>query len=330
MRAAPFRAAAEGSSLVFLKRYQGNPILEPTSNWWECKAVFNCAAALKDGRVHLLYRAVGEDNLSRLGLAVSDDGFNFQRFDLPVFEGDAHIEWERLGVEDPRVTEIDGRYYVTYVAASVYPMGHPRPAWSFGAPWRTRVCLAVTDDFRSFQRLGVILPDSDNKDVALFPGKAGGRWVLFHREFPHMWVAWSDDLLHWKDDTVLMEPRQGMWDCNRLGASAPPFRTDLGWVELYHGVDDHRRYALGFSVHALDDPSRVLGRSPEPVLAPQEPYERDGLVPNVCFSCGLVEKDGVFFIYYGAADTRIGVATVGRDELMDYLRGICGGCCSRL
>lgn len=269
--------------------------------------------------MYLVYRATGEDHLSRLGLAVSEDGFNFERFDLPVFEGDGLNEWERLGVEDPRITEINGRFYLTYVAVSVYPMDQPRPAWSSGAPWRTRVSLAVTDDFRNYERLGIILPDSDNKDVVLFPEKIQGRYVLFHREFPDMWIARSDDLLNWDSHEVLMEPRPGMWDCNRIGASAQPIKTDLGWVEIYHGVDDNKRYCLGISLHDLNDPAKIIGRSPEPILAPEEPYELDGLVPNVCFSGGAALLEDTLFVYYGAADTRIGVATVGRAELMGYL-----------
>ncbi len=307
---------------MLLTRSPDNPILEPTSNWWECKAVFNCAAIKRDGNVHLLYRAIGEDNLSRLGHAVSDDGFNFKRFDQPVFEGSESIRWERMGVEDPRIMDLDGKLHLTYVAASLYPMNHPRPAWSSGAPWRTRVCLATTNDFQTYNRLGIILPDSDNKDVVIFPERINGRWVMFHREFPHMWIAYSDDLIHWVDHSILMEPRAGRWDCNRIGAGAPPFKVESGWVEFYHGVDDNRNYALGISLHDLHNPARIIGRSPEPLLFPEEKYERVGLVANVCFTCGVVEKDGVYFIYYGAADQRIAVATVSHEDLDNYLKKI--------
>ncbi len=303
-----------------LRRHPANPLIAPSSLWWETRGTFNAAATLHDGKVHLLYRALGDDPLSRFGLAVSTDGVEFERSANPVFEGALDTEWERLGVEDPRVTVADGRYLITYVAASVYPMDHPMPPFSFGAPWRPRTCLATTIDFRTFDRMGVMLPDSDNKDVVLFPERINGRWAVLHREYPNIWLAYSDDLLHWDSHRVIMEPRPGMWDCNRIGAGAPPFRTELGWVEIYHGVDDARNYALGIALLDLDDPTRVIGRSPEPVLFPEEPYERNGLVPNVCFACGVVERGDDVLVYYGGADTCVCLATVARDELVSYLR----------
>lgn len=305
-----------------LERYSGNPILEPTTHWWENLAVFNAACAVKDDRVHLLYRCVGEDQLSRFGLAVSHDGFTFQRRDLPVLEGHKDIEWERLGIEDPRITVIDGRYYITYVAASVYPFDHPRPAFSFGAPWRTRVCLAVTDDFEHFERLGVILPDSDNKDVFIFPEKVNGRYVLVHREFPNMWICYSDDLLNWTDHEVLMSIRPGMWDGNRMGASTQTIKTEYGWVQIYHGVDDARNYHLGICVHDLENPSKIIGRSQDPILSPETDYERIGRVPNVCFSCGAVEFKGKLIVYYGGADTVMAAASVSYSEFLEYVKGL--------
>ncbi|BCW97924.1 MAG: glycosidase [Armatimonadota bacterium] len=304
---------------MLFTRHPANPVLGPSDLWWEYRATFNCAAAEKDGRVYLLYRAIGDDPLSRLGLAVSEDGVLFERYNLPVFEGDPDNPWERLGVEDPRATFLDGTFYVTYVAASVYPAGHPRPAFSFGAPWRTRVCLAATDDLQNYRRLGVILPDSDNKDVVLFPEKIRGRYCLMHREYPDMWVAFSEDLIHWTDHRRILSPRPGYWDCNRIGAGAPPFKTELGWVEIYHGVDDDRRYMAGIALLDLEDPSRVIGRSAEPLLVPSEWYECEGLVPNVCFPSGVIERDGVFYVYYGAADRYVALATVSRKDLLDYL-----------
>lgn len=307
---------------MLLKRYSGNPILSPTEQWWESKSVCNAAAVWHNGRVHMLYRAMGDDPLSRFGLAVSDDGYNFTRFDLPVFEGDTQDPWERLGVEDPRIVEIDGLYYITYVAASVYPMDYPKPALSFGAPWRPRACLAVSSDLKTFERRGILLPDSDNKDVVLFPEKIGGKWVMIHREFPHMWLAYSDDMAQWEGHTRIMEPEAGVWDCNRIGAGAPPFQTELGWVEIYHGVDADRYYGLGISLHDLEHPDRVLARSPEPILWPEEWYEKEGIVPNVCFTCGVVRQDDNYLVYYGAADKYMAVATVSHDDLIAYLKSI--------
>ncbi len=233
-----------------LRRHPANPIIVPSTLWWETRGTFNAAATLYDGKVYLLYRALGDDPLSRFGLAVSHDGVGFERFASPVFEGALDNEWERLGVEDPRITVVDGRYLITYVAASVYPMGHPMPPFRFGAPGAQNLPSAT--GFGPV-RDGCMLPDSDNKDVVLFPERINGRWAVLHREYPHIWLAYSDDLFHWDSHQVIMEPRPGMWDGNRIGAGAPPFRTELGWVEIYHGVDDARNYALGIAFSILED-----------------------------------------------------------------------------
>ena len=179
-----------------LQRYDGNPVLAPTSNWWESRAVFNAAAVKHDGRIHLLYRALGEDNISRLGYASSEDGFHFDvRHDIAVFEPDDEWHFERLGCEDPRITVIDDWFYIAYTAASVYPSNHPRPAFSTGTPWRCRVCLARTKDFITYERLGCVLPDADDKDAVAFPEKINGKFVMLHRIFPDMWISYSDDML---------------------------------------------------------------------------------------------------------------------------------------
>lgn len=311
------RAECDRRRVMQLTRYEGNPILEPTDNWWECKAVFNPAAVYDGGKVHILYRAVGEDNISRWGYASSEDGFEITyRSDLPVFEPGTDVELERLGVEDPRVVRIDGEYYITYVSASVYPAGHPRPAFSFGAPWKTRVCIARTRDFRDFERVGCVLPDIDDKDAVLFPEKIGGRYVMLHRIFPHMWICFSDDLVHWTDDQVLMSVRPDKWDSGRLGAGAPPIRTEHGWLEIYHAASEDRVYRLGAVLLDLEDPTKILARSEEPCFSPDEPYEKAGLVPNVVFASGIVEMDSRIIIYYGGADRVVGAAWADRDAFL--------------
>lgn len=299
-------------------RHAANPILAPNGNWWESKAVFNAAATEYDDNVLLLYRAIGEDNVSRLGLAVSPDGLIFSRpTDLPVYESCNGDEYERFGCEDPRITKIDDTYYITYVGASVYPAGHPRPSFTCGAPWRCRVGLLSTTDFRTFHKHGIILPDQDNKDVALFPEKIGGKYVMMHRAFPHMWIAYSDDLINWVDHKPFLSARPGYWDSNRIGAGAPPVKTEQGWLEFYHGVDDRKHYHLGAVLLDLDDPSKVLAQSRRPFLSPEEEYERVGLVPYVVFTCGLVERNGEYIIYYGGGDRVIGAFTLYREGLLE-------------
>jgi len=279
-------------------------------------AVFNAAAVCHSGRVHLLYRAVGEDRISRFGLASSPDGFHFDiRSTEPVMEPDLSDPYERLGCEDPRVTLIDGTFYVTYTAASVYPASHPATLGSNGAPWRVRVALASSKDFKTFEQHGVIIPDADSKNAVLFPEKINSRYVLLHRILPDLWICESDDLLHWDNHYALIQPRAGSWDCSKVGAGAPPIKTGLGWLEFYHGVSDGGVYGLGVLLMDLADPRRILYRSDSPILTPDCDFEINGEVPNVVFTCGAVEKDGQYLVYYGCADRAIGVAMIDRDEL---------------
>lgn len=308
-----------------LRRYGGNPILTPNENWWECNAVFNAAATRAFGKVHLLYRAMGQDNVSRFGYAVAQDGLHFQRFDEPVYESEPADAYERMGCEDPRITQIGDTFYILYTAASLYPAklaqcppfyGFPQPKPC--VPWRVRVAMASTRDFVEYQRYGVILKDVDSKDAILFPEKIGGRYVMIHRVYPNMVIAYSDDLLNWTDGGVIMKPRPGLWDGERIGAGAQPIKTDKGWLLFYHGVKGAVNwiYSLGLAVLDLEDPTRVIYRSEEPILKPELPHELEGLVPSVVFTCGAVEMEGQYYVYYGGADKVIGVATVGVEEVM--------------
>lgn len=297
-----------------LERYESNPVLSPRENWWESKAVFNCAAARDNGKVHLIYRAIGDDGISRFGYACSENGLDVtERHSVPIYEsmGD---ELERLGVEDPRITRIGDTFYITYTGASVYPYCEARPG-SGGIPWRCRVGLLSTKDFRAFQKHGCILPDMDDKDAVLFPEKIGGKYVMLHRTLPNIWIAYSDDLVEWHDHKIVMHVRPGAWDCDRIGAGAPPIKTEDGWLEFYHGVDGQRVYRLGILLLDLEDASKVIGRSADPVLSPVEPWEREGLVPNVVFTCGAVEMDSRYHIYYGGADRVVAVATLEREDV---------------
>ncbi|MCL6520192.1 MAG: glycosidase [Armatimonadetes bacterium] len=298
-----------------LERYEGNPVLTPTERWWENKAVFNCAAARSNGTVHIIYRAIGEDGVSRFGYAASKNGLDvIERHSMPIYEsvGD---ELERLGVEDPRITRIDDTYYITYTGVSVYPCCEVHPSAIHTVPWRCRVGLLSTTDFKTFKKHGCILPDMDNKDVVLFPEKIKGKYVMLHRIFPNIWIAYSEDLIHWHDHKVLMHVQPDSWDCNRIGAGAPPIKTEYGWLNFYHGVDHNRNYRLGILLLDLEDPSKVIGRSAEPVLSPEMDYEKVGLVPNVVFTCGAISMNGRYYVYYGGADKVIGVATMDKKDL---------------
>ncbi len=285
---------------VTLRRYPGNPILTPSlTNAWETDNVFNAAVVRHNGLIYMLYRAQGLDRISRIGGAISVDGYHFNRLSEPVLV--PANEWETFGVEDPRVTELDGVFYMLYTAYS---------------PHGTRVSLARSTNLISWERLGVVLPDEDNKDAVLFPEKIGGRYAMFHRRPPDIWLAYSDDLLHWTDHQIIMRPREGMWDSVRVGAGGPPFKTDAGWLNVYHGYNEARVYCLGIALHALDDPSKVLKRQEEPILCPRAPWEVFGDVPNVVFTCGGIETEDEYLIYYGGGDHVMAVAAIGKGEAM--------------
>jgi len=290
-----------------LKRYEENPILMPIKkNRWESKDVFNAGAAYFDGMVHLLYPAMGEDGVSRLGYAASKDGFGIEtRLSSPVFEPEPGNKFETFGCEDPRITRIGDKFYVLYTAYS-----------QIG----TRVSLASTKNFRQYKRYGVVLPDMNNKDAALFPEKIRGKYVMLHRIEPNIWIAYSDNLASWVGHRVVMKTRKGRWDCWKIGAGAPPIKTSRGWLLFYHGVDENKIYRLGVALFDLKDPSVLLVRYDKPILEPEKDYELHGKVPNVVFTCGAVEKDDLSYVYYGGADRVIGVATIENDVLQELLK----------
>jgi len=307
---------------VKLKRAKSNPILSPSSNWWENTSVFNPGVTIFNKKILLLYRAKGNDYISRFGLAVSGDGVNFKRFSKPIFEGSAVNPFERLGVEDPRITKIGEEYFIFYTGASVYPLKNlndsKAPSLSRKAPWRVRTFLIKTTDFEIFSPEQIAL-HLDSKDSALFPEKINGRYLLFHRIYPNMYLVFSNNLQHWGHNQLFLTPRRGKWDSERVGVGSPPLKTEKGWLCFYHGVSQDHVYRLGVLLLDLKNPFNILYRSDEPILEPKEPYETKGCVNNVVFTCGAVEKDGQYFVYYGAADTVIGLATIGKKELLNSL-----------
>ncbi len=237
-------------------------------------------------------------SISHLRPARSRDGIHFQIADVPTIR--AADRYETFGIEDPRITCIDGTFYIAYVGV---------------APLGVTTCLAATRDFESFERRGVIF-HPDNKDVAIFPERIGGRHYALHR--PHsslflrndIWLAESPDLMCWGRHRHLLGSREGRWDENRIGASAVPFRIEEGWLEIYHGADRDNRYCMGAVLLDGEQPWQVLARSERPLFEPQTEYERGGFFGNVVFSCGLLFEDERLKVYYGAADTTICYAEI--------------------
>lgn len=294
-----------------MRRSQDNPILQPiATNPWESKEVFNAAAIRVGKRVHLLYRAMGNDGISRIGYAASSDGYKIdERSPIPVFEPNNVAE--NCGCEDPRLTLLDNRIVMAYTALT--EIDHEQI-------FQISLTSISVDDFLSKQwkwneRL---LPFRGvrNKDAVIFPKKIGGKYVMFHRLERDMCVAYSDDLKRWYDIRALMRPRTKSWDCWKIGAAGPPIELNEGWLVIYHGVDFEKVYSLGTILLDRDNPETILYRSEAPILTPVTDYERFGKVPNVVFSCGNVLINDEVLVYYGGADSVTCVATYELNELM--------------
>lgn len=247
-------------------------------------------------------------SISHLRLATCAEGRRFTVADRPTFLPEAPEEV--YGVEDPRIAQIDGWYYFNYSAIS--PRG---------------VCtsLARTKDFKSFDRLGIIF-GPDNKDIAIFPETIAGRHYAFHRPstkhlgVPALWLASSDNLRDWGRHKFVMGPRPGMWDSERVGCGAEPIKTEKGWLQIYHGSDHDVRYCAGAVLLDLDQPWKVIRRCDAPLLEPAEPYETDGIVPNIIFSNGLVNHgNGQVDLYYGGGDTVTCGARMDVNAVLEWL-----------
>lgn len=245
--------------------------------------------------------------LSHLRLAWSDDGVHFTPDVAPALVG--HGALESYGIEDSRVTELDGTYYLTYTGVSPSGVG---------------VCLSSTTDWVHFHNHGMIIPPS-NKDCALFPTKVNGDYVCLHRPSNlyigghYIWMATSPDLIHWGNHKCLAWSRPGLWDSARVGAGAEPIRTERGWLVIYHGANSDPRYCLGALLLDLNDPSRVLARSFEPIMEPLAPYEQTGFFGNVVFTNGHTLDDDTVTVYYGAADEVICGAHFSLAEILGTL-----------
>ncbi|HWR40680.1 MAG TPA: glycosidase [Patescibacteria group bacterium] len=302
-------------------RHQGNPILTVKDWPYPAHVVFNPAATSFQGKTLLLVRVEDRRGFSHLTRAVSADGVtNWEIDGSPTLEADPENYPEELwGIEDPRIIRVDelNKWVVTYTA------------YSRGGPL---VSMALTDNFVNFERLGPVMPPED-KDAALFPRRINGKWALIHRPIAanyvpgaHIWLSYSDDLVHWGDRRVLMHARRGgWWDGGKIGLATPPLETAKGWLLFYHGVRQTASgsiYRMGLALLDLDDPLKVTNRSEEWVFGPVEPYEREGDVDDVVFPCGCIvdEKTGLLKMYYGAADSCIGMATASLNDLVEYIQ----------
>ena len=297
-----------------LHRYSANPILTKKDVPYPVATVHNAAAVkAEDGKYYMVFRSHRLNGRSILGLAQSQDGYKWtvrpEPFMLPAQEG-VFAEYEAYGVEDPRITRIEGWYYITYSAYSEHGV---------------RIGLARTQDFKQIERMAFIT-ECDHRNVVLFPEKIDGMYVRLDR--PHTdikpwstWITYSPDLIHWGNSKRILSPQTYHWTEMKVGPGAPPIKTDKGWLDIFHGVYptmDGSVYRLGVALHDLQDPSKILGVSDEWILEPEEIYERVGYVHNVVFSCAAIaETDGTLKVYYGGADTVMCLAEGNIEELVE-------------
>ncbi|MEI8269878.1 MAG: hypothetical protein WCG45_00755 [bacterium] len=308
----------------YFKRFSGNPIMLPKKeNPWEAKAVFNPAAIAIGKKIHILYRTSSEDNTSCFGYAMTKNGTDIiERIAEPVYVPREEFEKKKIsnansGCEDPRLTKIGKNIYVCYTAFD--SIGPPRVAISsiteknfIAHNWKWEKPVLITP------------AGFDDKDTCLFPSKLPGGYFILHRVGNEICGDYFKTL-DFRNESVkkcirIIGPRINCWDSSKVGITAPPIKTKYGWLLLYHGVSkSHSSYRAGALLLDLKDPAIVLARSTDPIFEPVEKYEKVGIVNNVVFPCGMVVKDKLLYIYYGGADTVIGVATMELDIIVKAL-----------
>lgn len=310
------------SGPVMLERFDENPMLTPIPEHdWEAKAVLNPAAFFEDNKVHIFYRAVSDNDISSIGYAESRDGYHItKRLPDPVLIPRADFEknsdGKNFGCEDPRMVKIDDMYYMCYTA---YDGKNP-----------PRVALTsisqqdVLSEKWNWSEPKIISPPGvDDKDACLFPRKIQGKYVFLHRLHSDIWLDQVDDL-EFSEGRVLtgesiLKPRADKWDTDKIGIAAPPLETKDGWLLLYHGTDRENRYSIGALMMDSENPKRIIARLDYPIISPETQYEKEGIVPNVVFPCGMVVLEEKLVIYYGAADKVTCAATIPLSTLTDEL-----------
>lgn len=298
-------------------------IIEPVENHsWESKATFNPAAIYLDGKVHLLYRAMSKDNTSVFGYAVSKNGLDIDyRSNQPVYVPRESFEQKSYpeansGCEDPRLTKIGSRIYMCYTAydginpprvalTSISEKDFLEQKWNWSKP----VLISP--------------PGIDDKDACILPEKIKGKYVIIHRSGDDIDISFNDNLdfdgKTWLEEYRWLAPRQGMWDSKKVGIASPPIKTKKGWLILYHGVSDNGIYRVGAVLSDLKDITKIIARTDEPIFEPRHQFQKVGQVPNVVFPCGAVVIGNKLFMYYGAADQFVGVATISLDKLLKFI-----------
>ena len=320
-------------STIF-KKADNNPIISPRpENPWESRATFNSAAVYEDGKVHFVYRALGDKDLSVLGYATSTDGLTIDfRSNEPIyiprepFETPGGITHKTFadhfasgggygGVEDPRITRIDDTFFMTYVA------------FDGANPPRIALTSISVEDFLKnnwdkWEKAKLIsAPGMVNKNAVIFPEKINGKYVIFHRIYPNVLIDYVDDLAFEKtylQGLHFIPPRKAHWDSKKIGAGAPPIRTEDGWLFVYQSVGhkDPHQYKIGAMLLDINNPSKVIARTSSPIVEPNENYENEGFKAGVAYPCGAVVMDNKLHVYYGGADTVVCAASTDLDKFL--------------
>ena len=296
-----------------IKRFEDNPILLPISGHaWESEYVFNPGAIDLEGNVYILYRAMGKNNVTTVGLAISQDGIHIdERLAEPIYV--PRESFESKGCEDTRIVEIEGRLYMSYTAfdgvnvpriaiTSISKEDFINRQWNWERP--TLISQATSMD----------------KNACILPEKTEDGFMIYHRMGQSICYDFVDSLDFSKEQLSkciqLLLPRFGMWDSKKVGISAPPFRCEVGWILLYHGVGEDDVYRIGAALFDKDNPTNLVATTSAPILEPEFDYEKIGQVPNVVFPCGTVMRDRVIYIYYGGADSVVAGATLKIDDII--------------
>ena len=302
---------------AILERFEGNPIITPIkSHNWESKYTLNAAAIYLEGKVHIFYRAQGEDLVSTIGYASSRDGFHIdKRLDEPIYK--PRIDKEKDGCEDPRITRIGNTLYIFYTAFS---------------NGRTHIAMS-TISVANFLKKNwnwsppvIISPTEINdKNACILSEKINGKYIIFHRTNHRIWIAEEQNLDfsdgRWIQGNILLEPSDDKWYSEKVGIAAPPIKTTDGWLLIFHGLNrSDLKYRLGAMLLDLKNPLKIRALLDYPILEPNAPYEDSGLRPGTVFSCGAVVINDKLFVYYGAGDYTVAVATIEMKKLLDALR----------
>ncbi len=304
-----------------LVRYPGNPIITPRTGMdFEAGGTLNPGAIDIDGTVHILYRAFSNTNVSTIGYATSKDGLSIDyRHDTPIYVPRAPFEksdngW--YGCEDPRLIRVKDTLYMLYTA---YNGVTPRVAIT---------SISIKDflakRFDAWAMPQAVSPDGiPDKDAIFIPEPVQGKYLMIHRIGAHVCADFVSSLdfntMQLKECINLISPRKGMWDGGKVGISTPAIKTKQGWLVLYHGVSSSTTYRVGCVLLDLENPTLVKARTAIPFFEPVEEYEHKGVVANVVFPCGIVVREGTVYIYYGAADDKVGVATIKLAKLLAML-----------